>query len=316
MSKKNVNDIKIPTFDDLFTTEEQRQEQNLEKIVQLDIREIHDFENHPFRVEMDADMEKLMESVEKSGVMIPVLVRPDKHGNGYEMISGHRRKYALSRLGLDKVDAIVRDLDDDQAIILMCDSNIHREHITPCEKGFAYRLKLEAISHQGRRQVTTSDQVGQKLDGKTSVAQIAEENSDTKSQVQRYIRLTYLIEPLRDMVDGRNQLGITMALTPAVELSFLKENEQKEVTEIICETLHTPSLGQAQKLKAMSQEGRWNKEQMDNLLSSDKPNQREKLSFRHDEIDSYFPRSFTPRQKKELVIKLLANWQKKREQQR
>lgn len=316
MSKKNVNDIKIPTFDDLFTTEEQRQEQNLEKIVQLDISEIHDFENHPFRVEMDADMEKLMESVEKSGVMIPVLVRPDKHGNGYEMISGHRRKYALSQLGMNKVDAIVRDLDDDQAIILMCDSNIHREHITPCEKGFAYRLKLEAISHQGRRKVTTSDQVGQKSDGKTSVAQIAEENSDTKSQVQRYIRLTYLIEPLRDMVDGRNQLGITMALTPAVELSFLKENEQKEVEEIISETLHTPSLGQAQKLKAMSQEGNWNPDQVNDLLSSDKPNQREKLSFRHDEIDSYFPRSFTPRQKKELVIKLLANWQKKREQQR
>lgn len=316
MSKKNVNDIKIPTFDDLFTTEEQRQEQNLEKIVQLDISEIHDFENHPFRVEMDADMEKLMESVEKSGVMIPVLVRPDKHGNGYEMISGHRRKYALSQLGMDKVDAIVRNLDDDQAIILMCDSNIHREHITPCEKGFAYRLKLEAMNHQGKRQVTTSRHVGEKLQNQTSVDELSDNSDDSSRQIQRFIRLTYLIEPLRDMVDGRNQLGITMALTPAVELSFLKENEQKEVEEIISETLHTPSLGQAQKLKAMSQEGNWNPAQVNDLLSSDKPNQREKLSFRHDEIDSYFPRSFTPRQKKELVIKLLANWQKKREQQR
>lgn len=314
MSKKNVNDIKIPTFDDLFTTEEQRQEQNLEKIVQLDISEIHDFENHPFRVEMDADMEKLMESVEKSGVMIPVLVRPDKHGNGYEMISGHRRKYALSQLGMDKVDAIVRDLDDNQAIILMCDSNIHREHITPCEKGFAYRLKLEAMKRTAGR--PSKENASQHGTQKRSDQLLAEESDNSRNQIQRFIRLTYLIEPLRDMVDGRNQLGITMALTPAVELSFLKENEQKEVEEIISETLHTPSLGQAQKLKAMSQDGTWNPDQVNDLLSSDKPNQREKLSFRHDEIDSYFPRSFTPRQKKELVIKLLANWRKKREQQR
>lgn len=314
MSKKNLNDIKIPSFDDLFTTEQQRQEENLEKVVQLDIDTIHDFKNHPFRVEEDADMQKLMDSIQESGVLMPVLVRPNKDGNGYEMISGHRRKYALSHLGRHKVDAIVRDIDDDQAIILMVDSNIHREHISPSEKGFAYKLKLEALKRSvGRPSKENVSQLGTQ---KRSDQLLAEESGDSRNQIQRYIRLTYLIEPLRDMVDGRNKDGITMALTPAVELSFLKTEQQEDVSNLISSTFHTPSLGQAQQLKRLSQQGQWNLVQINQMLAQNKPNQKEKLSFGMDEIDTYFPKTYTPRQKKEVIVKLLVNWQKKREQQR
>ena len=245
---------------------------------------------------------------------MPVLVLPDKDGNGYEMISGHRRKYALSHLGRHKVDAIVRNIDDDQAIILMVDSNIHREHISPSEKGFAYKLKLEALKRSvGRPSKENVSQLGTQ---KRSDQLLAEESGDSRNQIQRYIRLTYLIEPLRDMVDGRNKDGITMALTPAVELSFLKTEQQEDVSNLINSTFHTPSLGQAQQLKRLSQQEKWNLVQINQMLAQNKPNQKEKLSFGMDEINTYFPKTYTPRQKKEVIVKLLVNWQKKREQQR
>lgn len=307
-------DLGLPTYEEsLFSTEEQRQDAKLEKVMKIPIDEIHAFKNHPFHVRQDEEMQKLVDSVHENGILIPVLVRPDKDGNGYEMISGHRRKFALEFNGEKEIDAIVRDLDDDQATIIMVDSNIQRENILPTERGFAYRMKLEAMKHQGKRTDLTFSQVGQKCSPINSLKDLASDVGESAKQVQRYIRLTYLVKPLRDMVDGIHEDGFTIALNPAYELSFLTTKEQNELVNVIENTLATPSLAQSQEIKRKSQEGILSPDIMMDMLLAEKPNQKEKLSFRMEEINKYFPRSYTPNQKKELIIKLLGEWQKKKE---
>ena len=311
----NKFDLGLPKFEDtLFSTEEQRQEARLEKVMKIPISEIHDFKQHPFHVRMDEDMVKLIDSVKENGVLMPALVRPDKNG-GYEMVSGHRRKFALEQNGITEIDAIVRELDDDQATIIMVDSNIQREHILPTERGFAYRMKLEAMKRQGKRTDLTFGQLGQKSEPINSLKTLSNDIGESIKQIQRYIRLTYLVKDLRDMVDGIQEDGFTIALNPAYELSFLQIKEQNELVEVIKETLATPSLAQAQELKRKSQNEELSKDMMMDMLLADKPNQKEKISLKMEEINKYFPKSYTPNQKKEIILKLLGEWHKKRERE-
>ena len=256
MSKKSINDIRVPTYDDLFTNEEQRQEAKLEKIMEVPVEDIQEFKNHPFRVRNDEQMSELVKSVSENGILVPVLVRPHPNGHGYEMISGHRRMNAAMVNGQEKIQAIVRELTDDQATIIMVDSNIQRENILPTERGFAYKLKLEAMKHLGKRSDITSTQVGQKLKNKYSIEQLAEDVGNTRTQIQRFIRLTELIEPLRDMVDDLRSDGKKIAFNPAVELSYLsKENQQLVVKNIEGLDL-TPSHAQTIRMKELSRENR------------------------------------------------------------
>lgn len=308
---KTLPKLDINPLDDLFTTEEQRIDAQLEKVVKIPISEISDFKNHPFHVRMDEDMVKLIDSVQQNGVLMPSLVRPNKDGTGYEMISGHRRKYACQQNGIQVIDAIVRDLDDDQATILMVDSNIQRENILPTERGFAYKMRLEAMKHQGKRTDLTSSQVGTKL--KRADDLLAEQVGESRNQVQRYIRLTYLIEPLRDMVDGLDEDGFTMALNPAYEISFLNEKEQNDLVKTIEDTLATPSLAQAQEMKRKSQSGQLTKDIMFAMLSMEKPNQKTKFTIKSEKINKYFPRSYTDSEKEAVILKLLSEWAKKKE---
>ena len=312
MTKKNINDIRIPSYDDLFTSEEQRQEAKLEKIMELPINEIHEFKNHPFKVREDEQMLKLIESVTENGILLPTLVRPSKDGNGYEMVSGHRRMKAAEMNGLDTVPAIVRDLTDEQATIIMVDSNIQRETILPTERGFAYKMKLEAMKHQGKRTDLTSAQLGQKLKGIYSVNLLAKEVGESKNQVQRFIRLTELIEPLRDMVDGLREDKKKIAFNPAVELSYLSKENQEFVVKYIEELDLTPSHAQAIRMKELSKENRLDENVIYSIMTEIKANQKEKISFKMEDIDEYFPKDYTPRQKSEVILKLLKSWAKKR----
>lgn len=280
MLKKNINDIRIPSYDDLFSSEEQRQEAKLEKIMELPINEIHEFQNHPFKVREDEEMMKLIESVTENGILLPTVVRPSKDGDGYEMVSGHRRMKAAQLNGLDKVPAIVRDLTDDQAIIIMVDSNIQRETILPTERGFAYKMKLEAMKHQGKRNDLTSTQVGQKLKGVYSVEKLAVEVGESRNQVQRYVRLTELIEPLRNMVDGLREDKKKIAFNPAVELSYLSKDHQELVVKYIEELDLTPSHAQSIRMKELSKENRLDENVIYSIMTEVKANQKEKISFK------------------------------------
>lgn len=321
-------DLGLPKYDSLFSTEEERQESKLEKIVSIPIDKISDFKNHPFHVTMDEDMLKLIDSIKENGILIPALVRPKDDGT-YEMISGHRRKYAMSHIGLKEMNVIVRDLDDDQATILMVDSNIQRENIYPSERGYAYKMRLEAMKHQGKKidlipdeelgveySKTTSSQVGTK--SKRADDALAEIVGESRNQLQRFIRLTYLIEPLQEMVDGRHESEIKIAFNPAVELSFLTTDEQYDLADAIVANDRTPSLAQCQEFKRLSHDGELTTEFIQETLETEKPNQKEKLSFKMSEIDQYFPKDFTPNRKKDLIIHLLENWARKksREQER
>ncbi len=310
MPKKNINDIRIPSYDDLFTNEEQRQEAKLEKIMELPIDEIHEFKNHPFKVRQDEEMIKLTESITENGILLPTLVRPSPDGKGYEMVSGHRRMKAAEMNGLDKIPAIVRDLTDEQATIIMVDSNIQRETILPTERGFAYKMKLEAMKHQGKRINITSAQVGPKF--KRANEQLAYEVGESINQIKRYIRLTELIEPLRDMVDGLREDKKKIALNPAVELSYLSKENQQFVVKYIEELDLTPSHAQAIRLKELSKINRLDENVIYSILTEIKPNQKEKISFKMEDIDEYFPKDYTPRQKSEVILKLLKSWAKKR----
>ncbi len=252
MAKKNVQDIQIPTYDDLFTSEEQRQENKLEKIMNISIKEIHEFKNHPFKVRMDEDMIKLSESVNENGVLMPALVRPSPYEDGYEMVSGHRRMKAAELNQMDTIPAIIRDLTDDQATIIMVDSNIQRENILPSERGMAYKMKLDAMKRQGKRVDLTCAQLGHKLQGIKSVEILAEEVGQSKNQIKRYIRLTELIEPLKDLVDGVRNDGKKIALNPAVELSYLSKENQKDVVKMIDDYEVTPSHAQTIRMKELS----------------------------------------------------------------
>ena len=301
-------DLGLPSYDSLFSTEEERQEANSEKVMTIPIDKITDFKEHPFHVTMDEDM------------LMPALVRSKKDGT-YEMISGHRRKFALSQLGRKEMNVIIRDLDDDQATILMVDSNIQRENIYPSERGYAYKMRLEAMKHQGKRvdidttdipieyDKATSAQVGRKSE---SADILGEQLGISRNQIKRFIRLTYLIKPLQEMVDGRHENEIKIAFNPAVELSYLTESEQYDLANAIVENQRTPSLAQCQEFKRLSHDGELTSEFIEDTLSEEKPNQREKLSFQMKEIDKYFPKDFTPGKKKDLIIHLLENWAKKR----
>ena len=320
-------DLGLPSYDSLFSTEEERQEANSEKVMTIPIDKITDFKEHPFHVTMDEDMAKLIDSIKENDMLMPALVSPKKDGT-YEMISGHRRKFALSQLGRKEMNVIIRDLDDDQATILMVDSNIQRENIYPSERGYAYKMRLEAMKHQGKRieeipddelgieYKTTSGQVGQKLSNAVSRDLLAQQLGESSKQIQRFIRLTYLIEPLQEMVDGRHENEIKIAFNPAVELSYLTESEQYDLANAIVENQRTPSLAQCQEFKRLSHDGELTAEFIEDTLSEEKPNQREKLSFQMKEIDKYFPKDFTPGKKKDLMIHLLENWAKKRSREK
>lgn len=322
-------DLGLPNYDSLFSTEEERQESRLEKIVSIPIDKISDFKNHPFHVTMDEDMLKLIDSIKENGILIPALVRSKDDGT-YEMISGHRRKYAMSHIGLKEMNVIVRELDDDQATILMVDSNIQRENIYPSERGYAYKMRLEAMKHQGKKvdlnteevnieyDKSTCAQLGHKLPNKKSVEVLADTLGESKNQIKRFIRLTYLIEPLQEMVDGRHESEIKIAFNPAVELSFLTTDEQYDLADAIVANDRTPSLAQCQEFKRLSHDGELTTEFIQETLETEKPNQKEKLSFKMSEIDQYFPKDFTPNRKKNLIIHLLENWARKksREQER
>lgn len=316
-------DLGLPSYDSLFSTEEERQEANSEKVMTIPIDKITDFKEHPFHVTMDEDMAKLIDSIKENDMLMPALVRPKKDGS-YEMISGHRRKFALSQLGRKEMNVIIRDLDDDQATILMVDSNIQRENIYPSERGYAYKMRLEAMKHQGKRvdidttdipieyDKPTSAQVGPKSTSTRTNEILADQLGISKNQIKRFIRLTYLIEPLQEMVDGRHENEIKIAFNPAVELSYLTESEQYNLANAIVENQRTPSLAQCQEFKRLSHDGELTTEFIEDTLSEEKPNQREKLSFQMKEIDKYFPKDFTPGKKKDLMIHLLENWAKKR----
>lgn len=320
MSKKF--EFGLPSYDSLFSTEEERQDERLEKVISLPINNIKDFHDHPFHVELDDDMLKLIDSIKENGMLMPALVRPTSDGS-YEMVSGHRRKFAMNYLGMKEMNVIVRDLDDDQATILMVDSNIQRENIRPSEKGYAYKMRLEAMKHQGKKteeyqyeelgieySKTACGQVGHK-----SIDILANNIGESRKQIQRFIRLTYLIKPLQDMVDGCHENEIKIAFNPAVELSYLTENEQIELADAIIENNRTPSLAQCQEFKRLSHDGQLTTEFIIETMEAEKPNQREKLSFQMKEIDKYFPKGYSPNKKKDVIIRLLDNWVKKRERE-
>ena len=312
-------DLGLPTYDSLFSTEEERQDASAEKVTTIPIDKITDFKGHPFHVTMDEDMAKLIDSIKENDMLMPALVRPKEDGT-YEMISGHRRKFALSQLGRKEMNVIVRNLDDDQATILMVDSNIQRENIYPSERGYAYKMRLEAMKHQGKKiEEIPDDELGIEYSkstcgqvGHKSIDLLANDLGESRKQIQRFIRLTYLVEPLQKMVDGRHENEIKIAFNPAVELSYLTESEQYDLANAIVENQRTPSLAQCQEFKRLSHDGELTTEFIDDTLSEEKPNQREKLSFQMKEIDQYFPKDFTPGKKKDLMIRLLENWAKKR----
>lgn len=291
-------DLGLPSYDSLFSTEKERQESSAEKVMKIPIDKISDFKGHPFHVTMDEDMAKLIDSIKENDMLMPALVRPKEDGT-YEMISGHRRKFAMSQLGRKEMNVIIRNLDDDQATILMVDSNIQRENIYPSERGYAYKMRLEAMKHQGRKIDEIPDEELRVEYNKSSCGQVghksvdilAENIGESRKQIQRFIRLTYLIEPLQEMVDGRNEDNITIAFNPAVELSYLTLDEQQYVVDSINDNQRTPSLAQCQEFKRLSHDGELTFDFVNDTLAEEKPNQREKLSFQMNEINKYFPKN-------------------------
>ena len=310
-------DLGLSGYNSIFSTEQERNEDaNTEKVVSIPIESISDFKGHPFHVSMDDDMVKLIDSIQENGILMPALVRPKKDGEGYEMVAGHRRKFALQQLGLTDINVIIRDIDDDQATILMVDSNIQREHVLPTERAYAYKRRLEAMKHQGKQLLidSTSSQVGTKYSKGRADAELSELVGLSRNQLQRFIRLTYLIEPLQQMVDGRYEdKRFVIAFNPGVELSFLKENEQKALFEMIKEFDATPSLTQAQQFKQASKDGVLDESYIRGVLSIEKPNQREPRPIDWNKYNKYFPKNYTQEQKEQLVDKLLGAWAKKRE---
>lgn len=308
-------DLGLPGYQSMFESTEKANSEQIETIQDIEIDAISDFKDHPFHINMDEDMIKLIESIEVNGQLMPVLVRPSK--NGYEMISGHRRKYAMEKLGYEKVKAIVKNLNDDEATILMVDSNIQREHISMMEKAFAYKMRLEAMKHQGKAMMIdeTCAQVEYKSKGKKSIEILAEMVGVNRNQIQRYIRLTHLIEPLQQMVDGVHPDGYKMAFNPAVEISFLTKEEQYDLLACIEELVATPSLVQAQHFKAASKEGTLSIDYIRGALSVEKPNQSERSYVKWSKYDKYFPKSYTSEQKDRVVEELLTSWARKRQKE-
>ncbi len=303
MPKKGGN-ISLKGYDDIFSTEQSRTESQQERVQEIPLSELHPFEGHPFRVVDDEDMLKTVESVKEFGVFTPAIVRPDPDG-GYEIISGHRRHRASELAGKDTMPVIVRDLDDDSAIILMVDANLQRETILPSERAYAYKMKLDAIKHQGTRSDLTSDQVGPKL---TAAQKVAEEANDSQTQVKRFIRLTELIPELLDMVDTGQ-----IKFNPAVELSYLAHEEQKDFLSAMDYAQAAPSLSQAQRIKKLAQEGECSLEAMCEIMDESKKGELDRVTLKTDILRKYFPKSYTNKQMEEKIIQLLEQWQKKRE---
>lgn len=304
--KSNGRNISLTPYDDIFSTEESRTESMRETIMDIPLADLYPFKDHPFKVADDERMQETVESVKKHGVLVPGIARP-RPGGGYEIIAGHRRKRASELAGKDTMPVIVRDLDDDAAVIIMVDSNLQRENILPSERAKAYKMKYEAIKHQGSRTDLTSGQVGQKLKG--SLDEVAAGVGESVKQVQRFIRLTQLEQPLLDMVDDKK-----IAMNPAVELSYLKPDEQKQLLEAIDLEQSTPSLSQAQRMKKFSQEGRLTFDVMDAILSEEKKPPETHIMLTSDKISKYFPKSFTPEQMEKTIIKLLEKWCRSRQQ--
>ncbi|WHH59782.1 ParB/RepB/Spo0J family partition protein [Petroclostridium sp. X23] len=307
MAKKDVrNSIKLTSVDDLFSTEESRADSQREKVLDIPLSEISDFPNHPFKVKADEAMLEMADSVKQYGVLVPGLVRPKPEG-GYEMVAGHRRKKASELAGKEIMPCIVRELDNDQATIIMVDSNLQRESILPSEKAFAYKMKLEAMKRQGQRTDLTSRPLVEKS---ISADLLGETTGESGRQVHRFIRLTELNPSILEMVDN-NQI----AFRPAVELSYLTEKEQQNLHDTMQSEDCTPSLSQAQRMKKLSQDGRLNMDVIFSILTEKKPNQKEKLSVRRERIDRFFPKSFTEKQKEDLIVQLLESWYKKRQRE-
>ena len=306
MPKKGAN-ISLSSYDDIFSTEESRAEQAAEKVQEILISELHPFKNHPFKVLDDESMERTVESIRRYGVMVPAIARPSPEG-GYELIAGHRRHRASELAGKETMPVIIREMDDDAATILMVDSNLQREELLPSERAFAYRMKLEAVKHQGERTDLTSAQVGQK--SPWAVNQVAEDADSSRTQVQRFIRLTYLIPELLDMVDQKK-----LAFNPAVEISYLMQEEQKLFIEAMEYAQASPSLSQAQRIKKYSQEGKCSLDVMCAVMDEIKKDDMSKVTISHEVLRKYFPKSYTPKQMEDTIIRLLEQWQKRRQRE-
>ena len=304
---KNSLNVSLKGADDIFSTEESRQEQQREQVQQIPIGELFPFKNHPFKVLDDESMQRTVESVEQYGVLSPLIARPRPEG-GYEIISGHRRQHAAQLAGLDALPVIVRNMDDDAAVLLMVDSNLQRENILPSERAFAYKMKLEAIKNQGARSDLTSGQIVQK--SKLSIERVAEDAGEGYKTVQRFIRLTNLIPELLDMVDEKK-----IAFNPAVELSYLDESQQRDFLEAMNDTQNAPSLSQAQRLKRLAQEGHFSYDVAFAVMGEEKKDELDKVVIKNDTLRKYFPRSYTPKQMEDTIIKLLEQWQRKQQRQ-
>ena len=305
--KSSAKKVELASVDDLFSTEESRLEERLEKIQEIPLSELHPFKNHPFKVKDDEAMLETADSIKQYGVLVPAIARPDPEG-GYELVAGHRRHRASELAEKETMPVIVRDLDDDAATIIMVDSNLQRESLLPSERAFAYKMKLEAVKHQGARTDLTSRQVGEK--SQTSIQKVADQAGESQRQVQRFIRLTELIPELLDMVDERK-----IALNPAYELSFLKKEEQVQLLDAMDSEQATPSLSQAQRLKKFSQEGHLSIDVMRAIMGEEKKSDLDKVTFTSDTLRKYFPKSYTPQRMQETIIKLLEQWQKKRQRE-
>jgi len=305
--KSSAKKIELASVDDLFSTEEGRQDAKLEKIQEIPLSELHPFRNHPFKVKDDEAMMETADSIKQYGVLVPAIARPDPEG-GYELVAGHRRHRASELAEKETMPVIVRDLDDDAATIIMVDSNLQRESLLPSERAFAYKMKLDAMKHQGERVDLTCSQVGNKLEGKKSSEILAEQVGQSKNQIFRYIRLTELIPELLDMVDEKK-----IALNPAYELSFLKKEEQVDLLDAVDSEQATPSLSQAQRLKKYSQEGHLTLDMMRVIMGEEKKSDLDRVTFTSDTLRKYFPKSYTSQRMQETIIKLLEAWQKKRQ---
>ena len=305
--KSSAKKVELASVDDLFSTEESRADAGREKVVEISLRELHPFKGHPFKVKDDDAMMETADSIRQYGVLVPAIARPDPEG-GYELVAGHRRHRASELAEKETMPVIVRDLDDDAATIIMVDSNLQRESLLPSERAFAYKMKLEAMKHQGERMDLTSAQLGRKSVGKESREILAEQVGQSRNQISRYIRLTELIHELLDMVDEKK-----IAFNPAYELSFLKPEEQRMLLETMDYEQATPSLSQAQRMKKFSQEGKLTSESMLAIMSEEKKSDLDKVTFSSDTLRKYFPKSYTPKRMEETIIKLLEQWQKKRQ---
>ena len=305
--KSSAKKIELASVDDLFSTEEGRQDAKLEKIQEIPLSELHPFKNHPFKVKDDEAMMETADSIKQYGVLVPAIARPDPEG-GYELVAGHRRHRASELAEKETMPVIVRDLDDDAATIIMVDSNLQRESLLPSERAFAYKMKLEAMKHQGERVDLTCSQVGNKLAGKKSSELLAEQVGQSKNQIFRFIRLTELIPELLDMVDNK-----TVSFNPAVELSYLSPEQQQEVIRAMDDTQNFPSVSQAKRIKKLAQDGTFTTETVVAIMGEEKKSELDTVTIKNDTLRKYFPRSYTPKQMEDTIIKLLEQWQKKRQ---